>query len=195
MAGVVATVDIGGTDYSVYAFTSDPVDDADSYFAARLGASAWTGADSDLKGQGLVTATRMLDRRATWSGTKTSDAQALQWPRDGATCFDDPIDDGTIPDDIVYATFELALSLLEDEAVQDSPGTGTNVKKVQAGPASVEFFGPTAGTGRDFLFPQIVHELVACLMAGSAGVGPIITGLTEESSFDDEDYDLVEGYP
>lgn len=192
---IIATVTISTVDYSVYGLTADAVNDADEYFIGRLGAAVWTAADADLKKQALVTAFRMMNRRPTWSGTVTVEGQDGAWPRDDASCGDEAVTDGTIPDLIALGQFELALSLLESEAIQDAPGSGSNIKRVGAGPASVEFFSPTVNTSSDLLFPQVVNELISCYFAGSAGIAPIVTGTSEESSFDDEDYDLIEGYP
>lgn len=202
---VVATITIT-EDYSVYAITADAVQDADDWFAARLGAASWTGATTLEKQQALITAARMLDRRPRWSGEQTDPTtpQPLQWPRDSATCDGDAVADGTIPDNIAYGEFELALSLLEDEAIQDSASTGSNVKRAKAGSAEVEFFRPTIGTPQAHQFPQTVHELVACYFDGSnSGIGaPYAGGVDpdvedQSSSFDSctDNYDLHEGYP
>lgn len=200
---VVATITIGADNFSVYGLTADPLADANSYFAGRLGVTAWTAATDDTKRAALVTAVRMLDRRVLWSGTKTVSSQPLQWPRDGATCRSEAVPDGTIPDDIALGEFELALALLEDEAIQDSNNTGTNLKRAKAGSAEVEFFQPTRAGGIGVhKFPQVVHELVGCYSAGAANrEGPFVDGTNpanadESSHFcsDDNDYGLTQGY-
>lgn len=196
---VVATLTLGADSYSVYALTSDALGDAKEYFSARLGAAAWNDADNPDRKRALISATRMLDRRPLWSGTVTDlvTPQPLQWPRDGATCRGDAVPDGTTPDALAEGGFELALALLEDEAIQDSPGTGSNVKRAKAGSAEVEFFVPTAGSSSETLFPQVVHELVACYFSGNAAglAAPFVSGLDEESAFGDDDWELSEGYP
>lgn len=208
MAGVVATITISGTAHSVYGLTSSAVADANAYFAARLGASAWTDAAVSLKNQALVTAVRFLDRGVIWSGDQTDPdtPQALQWPRDSATCRGETVTDGTIPDNIVHGEFELALALLEDESVQDSTGTGDNVKSAKAGSAKVEFFKPTAGSTQETRFPTVVDELVGCYSAGSASSSaPYVNGVNDpehndqDSSFSDNSTDnffnLSQGLP
>ena len=205
MAGAVETVTIGANTYSVYGLgNADPVADATEYFAARLGAASWTAASADEKSQALVTAVRMMDRAVTWTGTKTVTSQALAWPRDSATCSGTAVDDGTIPDAVVYGSFELALALLEDEAIQDNPSSGSNLKRAKAGSAEVEFFRPTQGQpGLDNRFPVIVHELISCYFAGdTVGLGLFIDGtdsdnVDERSGFDScsDGYGLSEGYP
>lgn len=201
----VETVTIGANTYSVYGKgNTDPVGDADTYFGGRLGAATWTAATTDNKATALVSAFRMLNRGPSFSGSPTVDGQAGAWPRDGATCNGTAVTDGTIPDNIVDGQFELALALLEDEAIQDGPGTGSNVRRAKAGSAEVEFFRPTIGEpGLDNRYPQVVHELIGCYFAGNAAsLGLFVDGTDssaadESSSFGscDNDYGLSEGYP
>lgn len=203
--GQVSTLTIGSTTYSVYGLTADPIADAKAYFAGRLGTAAWDDADSGTRKAALVTAVRFLDRGVLWSGVQTDAAtpQPLQWPRDSATCNGDAVTDGTTPDRIVNGEFELALALLEDESIQDSQGTGSNIKKVGAGTASVEFFRPTQGTTSETRFPTTVHELVGCYQDNAGTLGaPFASGVNkpanpdQTSSFDscDDSYDLTQGY-
>ena len=55
----------------------------DSYHDGHLYASAWTGATADKKAAALVMATRLIDSQFQFSGSRTSESQALQWPRGG----------------------------------------------------------------------------------------------------------------
>jgi hypothetical protein len=191
--GQVATITISAVNHSVYALTANAVTDADGYFGARLGATAWTGATTLLKQQALVSAARMMDRRATWTGTQTVPGQALQWPRDNATKCGEEVADGTVPDDIALAEFELALALLNDAAIQNSAGTGSNIRVAKAGSAQVEFFVPTIGTSSATQFPQPVHELLRCYLDSSTArlaAGPVVTGTdpdccNQRSTFDE----------
>jgi hypothetical protein len=207
VAGAVETVTISGNTYSVYGLgNTDPVGDADEYFAARLGATSWTGATADEKAQALVTAVRFLDRGATWSGEQTDPTtpQPLQWPRDGALYRGEAVTDGTTPERIVLGEFELALALLEDESVQDAAGTGSNVKLAKAGSAEVQFFRPTAGETSETRFPTVVHELVGGYMAGQSGLGaPYVNGVNSPEHVDQiphfdgvyNNFDLSQGHP
>lgn len=177
--GQVATITISAVNHSVYAITTDAVADADGYFGARLGAASWTAATTLSKQQALVSATRMLDRRATFSGTKTVAAQALQWPRDSATRCGEAVTDGTIPNEIVYGMFELALSLLVDADIQNAANNGSNVESVKAGSAGVSFFVPTATSGDATIFPTPVMELVRCYLDSASDVAagaPFVDG-------------------
>lgn len=175
--GMVSTITISAVNYSVYALTSDPVADADAYFAARVGAAVWTASTTLQKQQGLISAARMIDRRAEFSGEETSASQPLEWPRDGAMNCGVAITDGTVPDDIALAEFELALALLISADIQNSASTGSNVRSVKAGSAAVEFFIPTIISGDATQFPQPVQELLGCYLAGAGtDIGPFVDG-------------------
>lgn len=193
---VVSTITIGAVNYSVYSLTSDAVQDADDYQAARIG-STWSTATTLQKQQALISATRFIDRAVEWSGDKTSDAQALEWPRDGASCNGEAVDNGTIPDDFAIAVFEMAQVLFVDATVQDGTGTGSNVKRVKAGSAEVEFFTPTIGGEFETRLPTVVNDLIGCYqdatVTGSTSFGT--TDADGESAFDCETYNRSEGFP
>lgn len=193
----VESVTINTVNYPVYGLGNlDPVGDADAWFGARLGVDAWTNASPDQKSQALVTARRMMDRRAAWSGEPQVDGQPTAWPRTGVICDGDPVPDGEpFPDEIAFGQFELALSLLEDESIQDSQGTGSNVKVAQAGSAKVEFFQPTLSGPNNSLFPVTVTEYIGCYFDDDLSSGPTFTGTNKCSSFDDDDqHNLFRGY-
>lgn len=198
---VVETITIGAVNYSVYGLGSaDPVGDADDYLAARIG-STWSTATTLQKQQAIVTAARLLDRAVFWSGSRTAPAQALEWPRDNAqnACTGEAVADGTIPDEIAEGQFELAYALFLDSSVQDAKGTGSNVKRVGAGSASVEFFAPTNDPLFETRLPQQVHDIVSCFFDGATGTSGFSSGTTSDdgkSCFDDDDqFNLDDGWP
>ncbi len=194
---VISTITIGADTFSVYALTADPVADADSYLAARIG-STWSAATTLEKQQSIISAARMLDRSVNWSGEKTVATQPREWPRDGATCDSESVTDGTTPDVIATAEFELANILFLDATVQDSAGTGSNVKVVKAGSATVEFFTPTIGVeGGETRLPTTVNDLVMCYLDSS-----VVTSTsfgTDDSDndpgYDKDCFDLTQGLP
>src|SRR5436190_22394585 len=55
--------------------------DGDAYHEGHLYASSWTGASTATKEAALVIATRLIDSLFRFRGFRTSDGQALQWPR------------------------------------------------------------------------------------------------------------------
>lgn len=85
--------------------------EGEAYMAERLNVEAWTGSD-DKKKQALITASYRIDQEQ-FEGYKTTTAQQLKWPREGATDEDgEEYDPDTIPTIIKWATFEEALALL-----------------------------------------------------------------------------------
>lgn len=128
----------------------------------------------------------------------TQGSQVLDWPRTGvARCDGSAVASTTVPQEIKDAQCELALDMLLDADVESQAGTGSNIARVRAGSAEVEFFRPTDGSGRQQRFSNTVMELLACLLGGS-GVGTlsIVTGTDVESSFDHADeYNVGQGFP
>lgn len=110
--------------------TSYPtVEEADDYFSGRLHSEDWT--EATLKEVALMTATRLLDRYAIWEGTKSTQEQALDWPRYGVEDKDGYIiDDDIVPDAIKQATCELAYALLSEDRTVDNPLRGFKSLKV-----------------------------------------------------------------
>jgi len=67
----------GKADANAYANVAD----GDAYHAGHLYASAWTAASADNKAVALVMASRLIDAEYQFGGVKTTDSQAMQWPR------------------------------------------------------------------------------------------------------------------
>lgn len=87
------------------------IDEADAYFATRLGGASWIAiSDHNQKQLGLNDATRILNR-FVYIGWKTLITQTNQWPRSGISC----LPNGITPNDIYAAQYEIAYSLLVDE--------------------------------------------------------------------------------
>ena len=104
-----ATIDatIGGATANSYLTVAA----ADTLTETMLGTLAWTTATTDSKTRALITATRGLDTLG-WIGSKATTTQALDWPRTGVSCDGVDYDSTAIPTQILYATFDLANSLL-----------------------------------------------------------------------------------
>jgi len=186
----IETITIGANTYSVYGLgNADPVADADEYHAATIG-ETWSALTTLQKQQSLISAARLLDRAILWSGSVTVEGQPRAWPRDSATngCTGLAITDGTTPDDIARAEFELAMALAADPTLMSSSSAGTNTKRVKAGSAEVEFFQPTIGTNEETRLPQNVHDLAACYMDAAGGITPssgsFSSGTGDNTSFD-----------
>jgi hypothetical protein len=197
--GTVSTVTIGTDTVSVYNLDDGdtPAENLASFWNVRLGdvATAVAAASTDDLNRSLVIASDWLDRAITFSGTKTVEGQDRAWPRDGATCDGTAITDGTTPGELAFAAFWLAGQLLVDPTLAESAGQGSNVKKVGAGSASVEFFTPTIGSGRDIPIPRVAFDYVKCLQGGStSNAGGVASGTDSCSSFSEDGFERSDGF-
>jgi hypothetical protein len=142
---------IGGTSSDSYTTVAD----ADAYHSTHLYASAWTAASTDDKERGLKTATRLLDERTTWIGTKHTDEQALRWPRGSATDIDGyAVLTTEIPAAIQNATAELARNLISSDSTGEAQGKG--ITNLAVGSVSLTF--DKADTAD--VLPSIVQEML-----------------------------------
>ena len=194
----IETITIGSDTFSAYAhLTTDPVADADSYLAAKIG-STWSTFTTLKKQQSVISAARMLNTAVEWTGTKTVSTQPLAWPRDNATnaCTSTAVTDGTTPDEIAFAQYELAQILGDDATVAASAGTGSNIKRVKAGSAEVEFVSSTIGTSQDTRLPPIVNDLAGCFIEGVCSYGGSYGTTTDDADpgYCKDDFDKSEGY-
>lgn len=153
-------ITVGSNTYQAY---SD-VADADAYLGASLFATEWQAMSADpQKGQVLVMATRYLDA-FKWKGTKTDEAQLLEWPRTNT--------DVSPSDEAAYARFlngffELCALIADDPSVLQNANSGSNVQRAKGGEAEVWFFKSTIETATTF--PPGVHNWMKDLLAGSGG--------------------------
>jgi hypothetical protein len=126
---------IGATDANSYVTLAE----AEEYILDRIHSSAWV-AYTD-KEQALVSASRMLDWYVKFKGIRTTAEQSMQWPRiqvtrpDGRT-----VDGNVIPNEVKTAVYELALSSLSADRMEDDPLGGISTLKagtlmIKAGPA------------------------------------------------------------
>lgn len=152
-------VTIGSYTYEAYSDTAA----ADEYLQASLFATAWQALEEDARVQVLVMGTRYLDA-FRWKGTKTDEAQPLEWPRTHT---------GVSPsDEAAYARFlngffELCALISEDPATLQNANSGSNVQRAKGGEAEVWFFKSTIESASTF--PPSVHNWMKDLLAGSGG--------------------------
>lgn len=110
---------------------------ANDYMVTRLYINDWNTASDNNKIRALRMATRELDG-LSWQGYMTDSTQELSWPRyyvynqEGYE-----LDTETIPNFLMYATVELALSLLKADRWEEKDSTG--MSQVTAGPVTVKF--------------------------------------------------------
>ena len=148
------------------------VTEADSYFKMRLNSDLWLDGDGDKVEQALVTATGILDN-LIWDGTATpTTTYPLSWPRDieyfdskhgdYLILEDDRTDsfEGTIPEDIKTATYELAYYLLQNMSTIEENGNGSNkVKDLTVGSIRM-IFDIHSGESDFRSLPTPVYKLV-----------------------------------
>lgn len=103
----------GFTDSTSYVALAD----ADDYFEVDPNSAAWSALPDDAaKEKQLSWATRILDQKTRWKGSKTVEDSALRWPRSNVTDRDgNTIDDDVIPVQVQQATLELAKFLLTND--------------------------------------------------------------------------------
>ena len=130
------------------------VAEADSYWATNLYATTWDAGTTANKEKALTMATRILDEKVAWSGTRATSAQALGWGRtdvywDGIT-----VESTTVPIQIKNATAQFAGDLLVSNLTANSEGKGLNSLRV--GEITLDFDKTdTAG-----VMPEIVQEML-----------------------------------
>lgn len=147
---------------------------------------------------GLVTAFNQIERQV-YEGemTQSPPTQTASFPRTGLTDkYGDEVSSATVPQVVKDAQCELAIALLSNASVASAGDASSNIKRLRAGSAEVEYFRPVDGAR----FPAPVMELLGPFLANSAallsGMGGIASGTDVESQFDDDDaYDLNQGYP
>ena len=105
--------------------------DADAYFTNRLGASAWYVASQEVKAQGLITASRLLDQEVIWRGDLAVTTSALRWPRNYVYNGEGVLlDNDSVPTAVKNATCELALWLMAEDRFVERSGIGLKRLKV-----------------------------------------------------------------
>ena len=180
----ITTLTINTIDYISYASQQE----ADDFLAVDpTRGAAWAALDDTTKQSHLVAATRRIDL-FEFSGEKTGgESQLNAWSRTGATCNGDPV---TVTDDVPIgienATILIAGTIAITPAVANQGSSGTNIKRVRAGTAEVEFFQPQDGVPIE---DETAYSLLACFLANAstgAGFG-LAAGVSSESEFCDED--------
>lgn len=158
---LVLNADIGDPAANAYADEAEATEE----LAYRAGASSWEDVDSDQKIQFLVTAARELDTLPL-RGTRATDTQALEFPREGTDDNGFAMAAGEIPYFWWLANIEYAFWFSTHQTVSAdllNPATN-NTKKAKSGDDEVEFFAPGADA-TDALslsrFPAAVQRLVS----------------------------------
>jgi hypothetical protein len=114
------------------------VAEADDEIALDVGnTAAWAALDDATKQLRIVYATRWLDDRAIWRGTKATATQALDWPRKDAKDLEGcAVSQTVVPIEVKHAVAKLANFLL---AEGEPDATSGYVSRLKADTFEVEF--------------------------------------------------------
>jgi hypothetical protein len=165
MAAVIDAT-VGGTSSNSYSTVALGT----VYFDERLQSAAWATTDDQTRA--LIMATRRIDEE-DFGGWRNTDAQALKWPRDGATVDGVDLSTTAIPDIVIRATYELALVLLtKDDASEDFlANSGLEAfENVKVGPLDVT---PRI-SHMDGDLPEEVYRLLAPVLRSSRLTGALV---------------------
>lgn len=124
----------------------ETVAEADAYFQTRPGSDAWFELAPTEKEAALIQATRLITVGICWTGTPTTETQALPWPRTGMAARNGGlVADTAVPLDLKWATSELALALLTRDRVAENQADALGLKELQVGPIDLVFRDPQTG--------------------------------------------------
>ena len=130
------------------------VAEADAYWATNLYATTWVAGSNAEREKALKMATRILDEKCAWAGTRASSTQALGWGRTDVTYDGITVSSTTVPIQIKNATAQFAGDLLVSNLTANSEGKGLNSLRV--GEITLDFDKTdTAG-----VMPEIVQEML-----------------------------------
>lgn len=126
--------------------------------------SGWSVLDPTSKENLVIWATRILDERMKWFGTKTFPTSGLAWPRAGTKDREDyPIDDNLVPKPV-----KVAVAVLCDHLIAGNPdavNTASNLKEIKADVVQLNF-DPTLAVAK---YPVELNLILAGLGYGSWG--------------------------
>ena len=144
---------------------------ANTYFETVPNSSTWTDKTDDQKNRALISATRWIDS-LNYYGDRCDEDQALKWPRNNYDVDGVELECSLIPNDVKYATYELARALANDTgAITDSTGTTGLYDEVQLGDLRVKYSKTSQAVGTINnvfdVYPWLQSYLGAYCLGGS----------------------------
>lgn len=134
------------------------VEFADVYMSANPHlAEDWTALSEEGKQKLLVIATRVLNHRFKWYGTRVHPDQALAFPRAGIIHDGVAYPDNIVPIPIQQATVELAMSSAERDWTQAN-GLGSEFKRLKVDVIQIDY--NTDGAAQYGVLPDFVTALL-----------------------------------
>jgi hypothetical protein len=163
------------------------VAEADTYLRG-----AWSAFDTADKESALVEAARSMET-LTWKGSKTSEAQALAWPRTGVVDrYGRALDPNIVPTAIKNGQIEWAFYLTQNPGAFGATNFASNDKRYKAGPVEIEFWRPERGIVGPRRSLRWFWDL---LLWSSQFAVSYASGTGEESFFSEDDFDRSEPFP
>ena len=132
----IFVVETGAGSATATSYTS--VEYADDYFEVMPEETAWDALDCTTKEYYLMWATRLLDQKTTWRGSKAVTTSALRWPRANVRDKDgNTVSSTTIPTALKNATCELARFLISYDPTTGQGGD--NLKRIAVDVVEIEY--------------------------------------------------------
>jgi len=169
------------------------VAEADAYLGqSAFARGPWSGLDTADKEAALVSAARSMET-LTWQGSKTSEAQALAWPRTGVVDrYGRALDPNLVPVAIKNGQIEWAFELTQNPGLDGSTNFASNDKRYKAGPVEIEFWRAERGIVGPRRSLRWFWDL---LRWNSPFATSFASGTGEESFFSEDDFDRSEPFP
>lgn len=149
--------------------------EADDYMEVKP-ESTWASLDECSKEQYLMWASRLLDQRVTWVGTKTVVTSGLRWPRSGVVDRDGcTIAINEVPPAVKAATIEVANHLYTQDVDPSAPSNAANagdIKRIKADVIEIEYMEGTPAVAVDKnMFPLGLNQILSGLgvLSGTGG--------------------------
>jgi hypothetical protein len=145
--------------------------EANTYFETVPSSTTWDDKTDDQKNRSLISATRWIDT-LNFYGDRCDVSQALSWPRNNYHVDRVELTCASIPNDIKYATYELANALANDtDSITGSTGDTGLYKAVKLGEMEVEYNTSSQATGTVNnvfdVYPWLQSYLGAYCLGGS----------------------------
>ena len=176
----LTTIAIAGVDYLSYATLVE----ANAFLAVDLARNTdWAALDPEGKGLRLVAATRRLDS-LRWAGSKASESQTSEWPRQGLV-----YETGdAVPGDAIPERLEQACILLAGDYAAGRVDNGEDgaIQSERVGPIATTYFYPRRRSYAARLLGDALG-LVSQWLEGPSIAAPVATGTDARSVFTPRD--------
>lgn len=148
---------------------------ADDYIEANTHASAeWLDQEEEDKQRLLARASKVLDVRFKWYGTRTHHDSGLAWPRAGVFLDGAAIPDNVIPRILQEATAEFAVYLMRADWTQPGGGAGNSgdISEIKVDVIEVKFKDDVQLSSSGGVMPEYIMAMLGDLGDVQSGRRP-----------------------